>query len=261
MKETMKTIFFGLLLISNLAFSQKKCNLTEEYAAIFKQKKEIFRNKPFLYETVNKLDSTSACSRFVNENKTYIQYLLDNFSDLNKRKEKLIKIKDTVKLQNEFIRLLKQDSIFNQVMSKLSKAVNNEQDRDTITFDKLLDISVKFFSIYKIKEENYYAKICSGLNGIKQTEKNRLPFVEAFAFSVIFDHYRSQEFNMYNELVKGLRELNKLELGIEEKERLLRAQGAMYMFMKNNKVLKELLISEYKKEERNLLFYIKTNPE
>jgi hypothetical protein len=66
---------------------------------------------------------------------------------------------------------------------------------------------------------------------------------------------------MYNEIVKGLKELNKLELGIEEKERLLRAQGAMYMFMRKNEVLQKLLISEYEKKEKNLLFFIKQDSE
>jgi hypothetical protein len=252
-----RIIVIGLLMISITAFSQNKCNLIDEYSKIFKQNRDTFKNKVFLYETVNSIDSTSTCGSFVNENKVFIQYLLDNYSSHSKRKEKLIKINDTLKLQKEFIVLLKRDTIFTQVMKKLSSVINTNQKKDTITLEKLLDISVKYFSIYKIKNDNYLGKVCGGINGIKQTEKDRFPFVEAFAFSTIFEHYRTEKFNMYNEFVKGIRELYKLELGIKNEEKLLRAQGAMYMFMRNNKTLKELLILEYRRKKRYLSFFLK----
>ncbi len=252
-----RVIAIGLLMISVTAFSQNKCNLIDEYSKIFKQNRETFKNKVLLYETVNSVDSTSACGSFVNENKVFIQYLLDNFSSHFKREEKLIKINDTLKLQKEFIVLLKRDTMFTQVIKKLSNVISTNQKKDTITLDKLLDISVKFFSIYKIKNDNYLGKICSGINGIKQTEKDRFPFVEAFAFSTIFEHYQTEKYNMYNEFVEGIKELYKLELGVNKEEKLLRAQGAMYMFMRNNKTLKELLILEYRRKKRYLSFFLK----
>ena len=61
---------------------------------------------------------------------------------------------------------------------------------------------------------------------------------------------------MHNELVQGIRELYKVDLGINEEERLLRAQGAMYMFMRNNLALKEMLRYEYENKQESLPFIL-----
>ena len=54
---------------------------------------------------------------------------------------------------------------------------------------------------------------------------------------------------MYNEFVKGIKELYKINLGVDDDERLLRAQGAMYIIMRNNDALKELLLFEYEQKK------------
>ena len=64
---------------------------------------------------------------------------------------------------------------------------------------------------------------------------------------------------MYNEFVKGIKELYKINLGIENDDRLLRAQGAMYMFMRNNEILKELLLFEYENKKEYLPFVLNMN--
>ncbi len=252
-----RLIIISLIFISSLSVAQKKCNLVGEFAKIYKENKVIYKGTPYLYETVKKLDSSNTCARFVNNNKQFIHYLLSHFSKRQERNKILLKINDTIKLQYKFIDLLKKDTIFVQLMNKLSNTINTQKKTDTITMDKLSDISVKYFYIFKIEEGNYAGKVCGGKNGILKTEKKRLPFAEAFAFSAIFDHYNSDKFNMYNEFVKGIKELYKLELGIEKDEKLLRAQGAMYMFMKNNQTLKDLLIYEYEKKKQFLPFILK----
>ena len=98
--------------------------------------------------------------------------------------------------------------------------------------------------------------MCTGINGLKQTEKERRPQIEAFCFTTIFNNYRGEQFNMYDEFVKGIKELYKINLGIDDNDKLLRAQGAMYMFMRNNENLKELLILEYKKKKEYLPFIL-----
>jgi len=64
---------------------------------------------------------------------------------------------------------------------------------------------------------------------------------------------------MYDKLVKGVKgvkEVYKINLGIDTDDRLLRAQGALYMYMRKNKALTELLLSEYKKRKEFLPFVI-----
>ena len=55
------------------------------------------------------------------------------------------------------------------------------------------------------------------------------------------------------------KELYKINLGIENDDRLLRAQGAMYMFMRNNEILKELLLFEYENKKEYLPFVLNMN--
>jgi len=60
-----------------------------------------------------------------------------------------------------------------------------------------------------------------------------------------------------NEMVKSAKQLYKINLGIDENERLLRAQGAMYFLMRNDKNLKKMLRHEYEVNKENLPFILK----
>ncbi len=252
-------LIFPFVLISINIFSQTECNIKKNYNQIFKITKQQYEDKEYLIKTVNKIDSNSCFAALVNNNKYYLDYLLTNFSS-RENYEKLNAIKDSVELQNEFIKQLQCDSLFNSTMNNLTNKITNKTSYqpDTLTMDELLNVAVKFFSIIRINDEGYYsAKVCTGINGIRETEKKRKPQVEAFCFTTIFNHYQSEDYNMYNELVKGVKEVYKLNLGIDDDQRLLRAQGAMYMAMRNNEVLHELLQVEYENKKEYLPFVLK----
>jgi len=123
--------------------------------------------------------------------------------------------------------------------------------------DQLLNVAVKYFSILKVNEEGHYVgKVCVGLNDIKKTEPVRKPFVEAFSFSSIMTHYQGEEFSMYDEFVKALKELYTVNLGIDKDEKLLRAQGAIFMLMRNSENLKIMLKTEYERQKEFLPFIL-----
>lgn len=257
MKQLLITLVIGLITMNS--FSQNNCNVEEEYQEIFKIEKQKYGEEEYLIKTVSKIDTNSCFSDLVNNNGQYIDYLRTHFSD-NSNYESLMTIKDTIELQNEFIKSLENDSVFNSVMNKLTEKITNKSQfiPDTVSMDKLLNIAVKYFLIIKINEDGYYVgKVCTGMNGLKQTEKERKPQIEAFCFTTIMDNYQSGQFNMYDEFVKGIMELYKINLGIEKDDRLLRAQGAMYMFMRNNEKLNELLIYEYENKKEYLPFVLK----
>jgi hypothetical protein len=259
MKRLLLILTIGLITVN--LFSQTDCNIEKEYQQIFKIEKKKYGKREYLIKTINKIDTNSCFSDLINNNGQYIDYLLTHFSD-NSNYEKLMAINDTIELQNEFIKSLEKDSVFNSEMNKLTKKItdNSNYIPDTISMNELLNIAVKYFSIIKINKDGYYVgKVCTGINGIKQTEKERRPQVEAFCFTTIFNNYQGEQFNMYNEFVKGIKELYKINLGIENDERLLRAQGAMYMFMRNNEVLKKLLLFEYENKKKYLPFVLNMN--
>lgn len=135
---------------------------------------------------------------------------------------------------------------------------NSGTVKDTITVDNLLNIAVKYFSINKINDDGYYVgKVCDGQNLLNKTETERNPSVEEFCVSSIVKHYQSEEFSMYDEFVKAIKELYKVNLGIDKNERLLRAQGAMFLLMRNNENLKNMLLKEYERNKDNLPFVLK----
>lgn len=61
---------------------------------------------------------------------------------------------------------------------------------------------------------------------------------------------------MYNEFVKAIKELYKVNLGIDRNEKLLRAQGAMFLLMRNNENLRMMLKEEYDQQKEYLPFVL-----
>ena len=242
----------------NNSFSQTNCDLKENYGTFIKIEKVKFPEREILIKQTVQTDSKHCFSELVNNNLMYINYLLTNFSS-NANDEDLLKISDSVALKKEYILSLKEDSLFNSVMADLcAKTVEKSIPKDSISMDILMNIAVKYFTILDINEKDYYkGKVCAGLNAILQTEKIRQPQIEAFCFTSILKNYQNDEFNMYEEFVKAIKELYKVNLGVNREERLLRAQGGMFLLMKNNENLKKMLKSEYEKNKENLPFILK----
>ena len=253
-------IILTILIITINSYSQNNCNIIQEYSNIFKIERKIYGEHEYLYISVNKLEKNNCFSDLVNDNPQYIDYLRLNFA--NNIMDTLETINDSIKLQNEFINLLQKDSSFNNIMIRLSNKTLKKTEfiPDTVSLDKLLNIAVKFFSIIKITDEGYYVgKVCAGINSLDQTEKERKPHIEAFCFSTILTNYQNEQFNIYNEFVKSIKELYIINLGIDKNDRLLRAQGAMFMLMRNNDILRELLIFEYQQKKDYLPFVLIIN--
>ena len=255
----MKHLFFALtvLILSQKSFSQTKCEIADSYGEFIKIEKYMDNDMEYLVKLVVEIESKNCFADVVNNNISYIQYLLTNFSS-NSNYENLLKIPDSLTLQNEYINSLKFDTLFNSAMSDLiSKTIEQPSLKDSIQIDKLLNIAVKYFSIRRINEAgNYIGKVCAGLNDINKTEKERQPQLEAFCFSSIMDNYQGKEFNMYEEFVKAIKELYKVNLGTDNSERLLRAQGGMFILMRNNENLKKMLINEYENKMKYLPFIL-----
>jgi hypothetical protein len=255
----MKHLFIisTFLAFSSYLFSQTKCDIKNYYDEFIKTQKFKHNDKEYLVTQIVETKNTGCFSNLVNSNRMYIDYLLTNFSSHSNYQD-LLSIPDSLTLQKIYITQLQEDSLFNSVMLDLvAKTIEKQLPKDTISMNRLLNTAVKYFSILRINEEGYYVgKVCVGLNLIEKTEKDRRPQIEAFSFSSILKHYQSEEFSMYDEFVKAIKELNKVNLGIDKEERLLRAQGAMFLLMKNNVNLRKMLKSEYEKNKDNLPFVL-----
>jgi hypothetical protein len=239
-------------------FSQISCSIKEEYTQIFKTQKITSGELEYLFTSVQVLDSSACLSPLINNNIAYINYINTHFTN-DANYQRLLAITDSILLQQSYIANLKEDTLFNGIMQELEDAYLGKQgfEPDTVTLDELLNIAVKYFSILRLTEEGHYVgKVCAGINGIKETEMIRAPHVEAFCFSSILTNYGGEPFSMHQEFIKGMKQLYTINLGIDDSEKILRAQGALYMFMKNNESLKQLLLAEYERKKESLPFVL-----
>jgi hypothetical protein len=125
--------------------------------------------------------------------------------------------------------------------------------KDTVSMDGLLNVGVKFFALNNISDDGKYnVNICIGKNDIKKTQVHAEPYVEAFCFSAIFADTEA----MIEEFRSAIAKVKKVDLGNDPKERLLRAQGAIYLLMRENEVLRTRLRSEYERWKEQLPFVL-----
>lgn len=249
-----------LTLISIQGFGQKQCDINNHYEDFISVQKSIYNQKAYLIKRVVETKKKSCFSDLVNNNPMFIDYLLTNFCS-NANYQNILELPDSIAIRNKYFNDLKKDSLFNSIMTDLvNKTIDKKISKDTISMDKLLNVAVKYFSIMRLNDErNYVGKVCIGLNDIKKTESERKPFIEAFSFTSILKHYKSEEYSMYDEFVKAIEELYKVNLGIDKDEKLLRAQGAMFLLMRNNENLKKMLKSEFEKQKDFLPFILTYN--
>jgi hypothetical protein len=219
---------------------------------------KVTKEKGYVERMFVKVDSRYCFADYVNNNLKHLNFLTFYFICPSCNPKDLMNI-DSLSLQSAFIAVLQKDSVFNAVMLELTeKVIEKTVPKDTITMNTLLNSAVKFFYVYKITEDGYYAgKVCEVLNGLAETESVRKPFVEAFALASIIEHYVDEEYNMYNELANAIKELYKINLGVDNKERLLRARGAVFMQMFYNQKLRDMLLYEYKQQKEYLPFVLR----
>jgi len=252
----MKTILFVFLTLSvTTLFAQTECKMQNFYGDFLKAEKLKHGEMEYIIKSVNPVITGSCIENLVNNNIQYIDYLLTHFSD-GKMYSELVSIEDSVEMQIKFSEKLANDSLFNALMTEFAdKTINKKLEKDSIDIDYLINLAVKYFAILSINKDGHFStRICTGFNLIKETEPERNPLVEAFVFSSVFKNLNSEKYNLYVDFVGFVRNIYKLNLGTANNERLLRAQGALFMAMRENSKLREMLIDEYNNKKEFLPF-------
>lgn len=221
------------------------------------EKVELSSGKVRFLKTVKEVDSNIKGAEYINKHRLFWDYLVVNFSE--PLEENTFSPNKEISLsQDSFLSMMVSDTIFSPLVERYSsQVVKRNSTKDTISMDEVLNIAVKFFSIEKITPKGEYsARICVGLNSIKNTEDIRMPFVEAFAFHAIMKNLRNEQYDVYNYFIDSIRSIYKLNLGIDKDERLLRAQGALFIQMLQSDKLMKLLEDEYEQNKDVLPFVL-----
>lgn len=255
----MKSIVIIYLLMASFGvIGQQNCNIQDAYKEMFSVTLQTYGEQTFVRKIVNEVAADNCFASLVNDNTLYIDYIYSNFTDYSKVND-LKNISDSVARQQQFIENLRTDSLFNSIMQRLDDKINNPKSfiPDTVSMDELMNYAVKFFLIKGINEAGHYlGQVCNGINGLELTKEVRNPHVEALCFTTILNHYSDSLYSMQDELIKGIKEVYKIELGTNEDDRLLRAQGAMFAIMRNNEVLRKTLLKTYHNKKGILPFVI-----
>lgn len=255
-------IIFGLLFISFNIYSQN-CDFKKAYKDLFVVDKYKYNDEVFINKVLNHNYKKPCFLDLVTKYPFYTEYLLRHFSNSDYM-PKLLDSKDSLTIQRKFIAYLRNDVKFDSVMTRLSdKILQKPGYKDSIvSFNEVLDAAVKFFYFHKIKSTGKHAAhICIEINGIKETEPVRKPFLEAFAYQSIFSHLDDGKYNMYNLFREEMKKLRPLNWGAEDNDaKVYRIQGAIYAVMFRNEKLKKLLIESYQKNKAVLPFKIKDLP-
>ena len=121
--------------------------------------------------------------------------------------------------------------------------------------DAILDVAVKYFDFQLTEDALYAARLCTGFSSHSQTQVRRDKQLELFCAGAIMENSQGED-GLYAEFIKSVNEVAKLNLGLKEDERILRAQGALFMLMSLNPKLREVLQFEYEKQKHMLHFYL-----
>ncbi|MEO0273162.1 MAG: hypothetical protein ABIM30_08770 [candidate division WOR-3 bacterium] len=250
-------VFWSVLLLFTPTACTQPCDIRAAYEHFIQIEIKQHKGKGYLTTSVIPLPEENCAASIVNSYPLLIDYLLAHFSSPT-NKEDLINLGDEQVIRQKYVERLQKDSTFTSIMDELvRKTIDKTLPLDTVKIDELVNIAVKFFQITDVQEDRYYTgKICVGINGILQTEERRVPFIEAFAFSVIMSHLTGIEYNVYSEFSSIIREISKVNLGIDQKERVLRAQGATYVLMSRSELLKKALLAEYARGANVLPFIL-----
>lgn len=171
----------------------------------------------------------------------------------------LAQIKDTVAVQQKVIQHLEQDKRFGSLLQTYeAKVLDHTQAKDTVSMDEILNVAVKFFNLTGVTPGGYSSRICVGINALKYTEKKRSPYLEAFAFDAIINNLNNEIYPFYDDFIQSVHNVYKLNLGIDEQEQVLRAQGAIFVQMFQSIELQKLLLAEYERKKNILPFYLIT---
>lgn len=256
----MKSFFLIIaLIISNEIYSQSSCDFKEYYLDFLAIEIMTFDNENVIILTT-KEPPEDFCYYDLFKEKLYLNYIVKSQINYGNYEEDLLKAKNQDQLNAKLIAILKEENQFNELLQEYIDKTLFDKPKDTVTINQMLDYAVKFFTVNVDEEMKYRGKICvSGMQDIEKLHALRLPHIEAFSFSTIFKHLGSDDNdkNMMYQWREAVTNISRTTLGNDTKDLNLRAQGALYILMKNNKHLSDLLIEEYELNKEILPFYLK----
>lgn len=259
----MRTIYSLFVLFWMTLFCTPSQGYAQQQSSIFQdynQFLEVIFYDSSPYVTIRQVDSSLKGAAEINGQPSFWDFLIINHA-ARLDYDALAQINDTIAISQKVIEHLESDAIFAPLVKNYrAKVVDHTQAKDTVHLDKILNVAVKFFNLTGVNAEGAYSgRICVGINPLKNTEKTRSPYLEAFAFDAIINNLNSETYPFYDYYIKSIQKIYKLNLGTNDQDQLLRAQGALFIQMLDSTDLQQLLKDEYERKKDILPFVLRAS--
>jgi hypothetical protein len=170
---------------------------------------------------------------------------------------------DTIKLKKLYLQEFAKDKRLADYMKASYVAINRKKLRGKALFseDELMEVASKFFYCDAVfPDTTIQTHICIGLNGVSEASWDKdFLLLEAFCYEVIFDDLLSDNSLIDRSYsVAKQNSVDQLKPSIVSLDLFLNdVRLALFEKMKNDEILKEVLLKYYSSNKRNLAFRIK----
>ena len=169
---------------------------------------------------------------------------------------------DTVALKKKYLEALTSDTVLQSYFQTAQKAILHPQSTVKTVYDReiLFEVASRFFYCDQVNPDStVQAHVCIGINGLKDSSwKSDYTLLAAFCYEAIFNDFDQKHAGLdlaFSSNKLSAMEENKSHLSNKE-EFLIFVREGLYEKMSKDKHLQKVLLSYYKKHQKDLSFRI-----
>ena len=219
-----------------------------------------FNDRTYIDKKVVIPTEDTTLGRFVEQNLGFIELLKTNYTTITS--DEFAGIKETAVLQEKYIAALKKDELFNQYFlpfichfynSEGIEIVGFDAKKKAFSIDEVMDIIVKYFEVTSVDSRgNFKTRIGISEDGLVSTLDKRHPLLEVYCLHII----KAYQYKAYQAMEKGKRVMKKLQLGLNENDKLKRAQGVLYAIVSQDEAFRAVILDDYNSKKLSLPFLV-----
>lgn len=224
--------------------------------------KQGFDDRTYVDKKVVVPEEDTVLAKFVEKNLAFIELLKTNYTTVTS--DEFAGIKDAAVLQEKYIAALQKDALFNQYFlpfichfykSEGFEITGFDAKKATFTLDEFMDVIVKYFEVTSVDSRgNFKTRIGISEDGLVSTLDKRHPLLEVYCLHIIKAH----QYKAYQSMEKGKRVMKNLQLGLNEDDKLKRAQGVLYAMVSQDEAFRTVVLDDYESKKEALPFVLST---
>lgn len=224
--------------------------------------KQGFDDRTYVDKKVVIPKSDTILAKFVENNLGFIELLKTNYTTVTS--DEFAGIKDAAILQKKYIAALQKDALFNQYFlpfichfykSEGFEITGFNAKKKDFSIDEFMDVIVKYFEVTSVDSRgNFKTRMGISEDGLVSTLDKRHPLLEVYCLHIIKAH----QYKAYQAMEKGKRVIKQLQLGLNEEDKVKRAQGVLYAIISQDEAFRTVILDDYESKKDALPFVLNT---